>query len=117
RNRLEHCLADLGAVHLGAIPVSMYTTLAPEQISWTAAHCSAKVAVVDDLEFLERWEKVRADLPDLERVVVATGGPNAAASERAMDWADVESLGEQALAAAAGREAFEAGRRDVAPEP
>src|SRR5713101_5483003 len=31
RNRPEHVIADLAAVHAGATPVSFYNTLAPEQ--------------------------------------------------------------------------------------
>src|SRR5918992_3838634 len=45
RNRPEHFLADMGAVHAQATPVSIYNTLAPEQIAYIAGHCSAKVAV------------------------------------------------------------------------
>ena len=36
-NRLEHVLADLGVLHAGAVPVTFYATLAPEQIAFMAA--------------------------------------------------------------------------------
>src|ERR671930_2109822 len=39
RNRPEHVVADMGAVHAGGTPVSFYNTLAPEQIQYIAAHC------------------------------------------------------------------------------
>src|SRR6266545_917749 len=61
---------DLPAVHLGATPVSLYNTLAPEQIAYVAEHCQAKVAVVEGREFMERWEKVKTELPSLRHVVL-----------------------------------------------
>ena len=70
RNRPEHVITDLGAVHAGATPVSLYNTLAPEQIQYIAEHCGAKVAVVEGREFMERWEKVKADLPALQYVIL-----------------------------------------------
>src|SRR5437899_9402257 len=70
RNRPEHLIADLGIIHAGATPVSLYNTLAPEQIAYIAGHCEARVAVVEDREYMERWEKVKADLPGLERVIM-----------------------------------------------
>src|SRR4051794_33186355 len=31
-NRVEHVIADLGAVHAGATPMTIYATLAPETV-------------------------------------------------------------------------------------
>src|SRR5262249_32856111 len=56
RNRPEHVIADLGVVHAGGTPVSLYTTLAPEQIAYIAGHCEARVAFVEDATFLPRVE-------------------------------------------------------------
>src|SRR5215211_3421633 len=42
RNKPEHLIADLAAVHLGATAVSLYNTLAPEQIQYVAGHCDAR---------------------------------------------------------------------------
>src|SRR5438552_17086825 len=44
RNRPEHLVADMGAVHAGATGVSVYNSLAPEQIAYIRGHCGAKVA-------------------------------------------------------------------------
>jgi long-chain acyl-CoA synthetase len=115
-NRPEHVIADLAAVHLGATAVSLYNTLAPEQIRYIAAHCGAKVAVVEGREFLERWEKVRPDLPALERMVVLDGGEDLAGDEWMTAWSSVMTVGEAALAAPGGREAFEAEWRTSKPE-
>ena len=46
-NRSEHVLADLGAVHAGGLAVTLYATLAPEQIGYVAGDCDARIAVSD----------------------------------------------------------------------
>src|SRR5215471_7188829 len=52
RNRPEHLIADLGVLHARGVPVSLYNTLAPEQVQYIASHCDAVVAVVEDAGFL-----------------------------------------------------------------
>ena len=66
-------MADLGFVHAGGTPVGLYNTLAPEQISYIANHCDARVAVVEDAGFLAKFQAVRAELPTLERIVLLEG--------------------------------------------
>ncbi|MFE6281100.1 AMP-dependent synthetase/ligase [Streptomyces sp. NPDC057877] len=70
-NRPEHWLSDLALVRLGAVPVSVYGTSAPEQITHIARNCRARVAVVEGAAQVEVWAPVLAD-PDtpLERLVV-----------------------------------------------
>ena len=72
RNRPEFHIADLGALLVRATPVSIYNTSAPEQIAYLAGHCEARVAIVDDVEFLARLLEVRGELPDLQHVVVVS---------------------------------------------
>jgi long-chain acyl-CoA synthetase len=69
-NRPEHVISDLAVLHLGAIPVSIYNTLAPEQIAYIAGHCAAKVAIVENEAFLEKWAKIHPELSDLTAIVV-----------------------------------------------
>ncbi|MFE9931098.1 AMP-dependent synthetase/ligase [Streptomyces sp. NPDC005533] len=71
-NRPEHWLSDLALVHLGAVPVTVYGTSAPEQIAHIARHSRARVAVVEGARELLRWEPLLADATvPLERLVVA----------------------------------------------
>jgi len=70
RNRPEHLLADLGILHARGTPVSIYNTLAPEQVQYIAAHCDAVLAVVEDAGFYKKFEAVRAQLPKLRTIVV-----------------------------------------------
>ncbi len=70
RNRPEFHVADLAALLLGATPVSIYNSSAPEQVQYLAAHCAAKLAILEDIGYLERVLKVRSELPALTECVV-----------------------------------------------
>ncbi len=97
-NRLEHVLADLGALHAGGVPVTFYATLAPEQIAYVAANCDATIAVVDGVSQLTRWQQVLAQLPSLRTVIVR----DAAACPTGLpylSWDSLATLGAQRLAA------------------
>jgi long-chain acyl-CoA synthetase len=70
RNRPEFHLVDLAVLMNQATPISIYNSSAPDQIAYLGAHSGAKLAIVDDIEYLERLLKVRDELPDLRAVVV-----------------------------------------------
>ncbi|MFF4579566.1 AMP-dependent synthetase/ligase [Streptomyces sp. NPDC001389] len=71
-NRPEHWLSDLALVHLGAVPVTVYGTSAPEQIAHIARHSRARLAVVEGARELARWAPLLEDpATPLERLVVA----------------------------------------------
>ena len=95
-NRPEHVIADLGAVYAGAVPVSFYNTLAEPQIRYIADHCSARVAVVEDTGYLDRWNEIRADLPGLRHVVVMDL-PEEGSGEGVLSWDDLVARGKGAL--------------------
>ena len=44
----------------------IYNSSSPEQVAYLAGHCRAKVAIVEDDGFEDRFTKVRDELPDLE---------------------------------------------------
>ncbi|MEV5976288.1 AMP-dependent synthetase/ligase [Streptomyces sp. NPDC052114] len=70
-NRPEHWLSDLALVHLGAVPVTVYGTAAPEQIAHIVRHSGARFAIVEGARELPRWEPLLADeSAPLERLVV-----------------------------------------------
>ncbi|OQD57753.1 long-chain fatty acid--CoA ligase [Streptomyces phaeoluteigriseus] len=74
-NRSEHWLSDLALVRLGAVPVSVYGTAAPEQITHIARNCRARLAVVEGAAQVAVWEPLLADADaPLERLVVAEAG-------------------------------------------
>jgi long-chain acyl-CoA synthetase len=87
RNRPEFHALDLAVLFLGATPVSIYNSTAPEQIDYLVNDCRAKVAVVEDDAFLERFLKVRESLPTLETIVLVE--PSETAGDAVVTYADL----------------------------
>jgi long-chain acyl-CoA synthetase len=54
-NRIEHLVADLGAVLAGAVPMSIYNTLSPDQITFIAGQARPAVVIVETADHLDRW--------------------------------------------------------------
>ncbi|MGW7516521.1 AMP-dependent synthetase/ligase [Streptomyces sp. NPDC054796] len=73
-NRPEHWLCDLALTHLGAVPVTVYSTAAPEQIAHIVRHSRARLAIVEGAAETARWEPLLADAGPLERLVVVEEG-------------------------------------------
>ena len=69
RNRPEAVVLDTAAMHLGAIPFSIYNTSSPEQVEYLLGHAECRVAVTES-ELAERILAVAERLPLLERVYV-----------------------------------------------
>ena len=59
-NRPEFHLADLAVMMLGAVPYSIYSTSAPEQIAYVVNDAASKVALVEDA-YLDVFQAARAD--------------------------------------------------------
>ncbi|MGI8794023.1 MAG: AMP-binding protein, partial [Acidimicrobiales bacterium] len=70
RNQHEFHIADTGALLVGATPISIYNSSSPEQVEYLVGHSKAKVAIAEDVGFLERFLKVRPELPALEHLIV-----------------------------------------------
>lgn len=114
RNRPEHVIADQGVIHTGATPVSLYNTLAPEQIQYVVGHCEAKVAIVEGREFVERFEKVRADLPNLQHVIMIEEADAFRDYDWISSWDDLLAKGEEVDRRDPAR--FDAAWKGVQPE-
>ena len=69
RNIPDFHFLDLAVVFCGATPISIYNSSSPEQIAYLAGHCEAKVAIVEDAGFLERFHKVSEQLPSLTKTL------------------------------------------------
>src|SRR5260370_15667948 len=69
-NRAEHVLADLAVMHAGGVPVTVYATLAADQIGYVAGGCDARIAVLDGGPQLARWQSLLPSLPGLKKIIV-----------------------------------------------
>ena len=112
-NRIEHVLADLGSLHAGATPMSIYNTLSPDQVAYVAGQSTPTVVVVETADHLGRWEAALAEGQVLKVVVIdAAARPT---GDGFVTWDDLVAAG----AAARGRDAdAELDRRigDVSPD-
>lgn len=110
RNAPEHVIADLGIVHAGGAAISVYNTLAPEQVEYVANHSEATVAFVEDEGFLEKFLAIRSSTPSLRNVVLVRGS----APDGVMTWDALLAKGRELRATEP--DAFEASWRAVGPE-
>lgn len=90
---------DLAVLFCGATPVSIYNSSAPDQVLYLAEHCGAKVAIVENQHFLDKFLEVRDQLPALERIMVLD--PPAELPDGVEDTSSLESADPVDLVAAA----------------
>jgi long-chain acyl-CoA synthetase len=69
RNIPQFHFLDTAALFCGATPISIYNSSSPDQVQYLVGHCKAKVALVEDDGFEERFTKVAGELPALEQVI------------------------------------------------
>jgi long-chain acyl-CoA synthetase len=62
--------ADLGIIGVGGVSVGIFPTSPPEQLAQLLRDCGATVLFVENEEQLDKALDVRADCPDLRRIVV-----------------------------------------------
>src|SRR5437868_2578622 len=110
RNVPEHLIADLGLVHAGGAAISVYVTLAPEQVEYMANHSEATIAFVEDEAFLQKFLAIRSSTPHLKQIVLLRG----AAPEGVTSWDELMKRGRALFAADDGT--FDATWRAVGPE-
>jgi long-chain acyl-CoA synthetase len=90
RNRPEFHVADLATLLCGGTPISIYNSSAPEQVEYLTSHCEATIAIVEDIGYLERFLKVRSELPNLRHIVILDD-PDGLAGSDVIPYAELES--------------------------
>jgi long-chain acyl-CoA synthetase len=110
RNVPEHVIADLGIVHAGGTAISVYNTLAPEQVEYLANHSEASVAVVEDETYLAKFLAIRSSTPKLRHLILVRGE----APDGVLSWESLVAEGRAAFERDPA--AFETAARSVGPE-
>ena len=87
-NRPEFHIVDLAAMHLGALPFSIYNTSAPNQIEYLFSDAANKI-VITERAFVDRLVAVRDGGIPLDMIVVVDGAP-----EGMLSLEDVEAAGD-----------------------
>jgi long-chain acyl-CoA synthetase len=88
RNIPEFHVVDMAAYFVGATPVSIYNSSAPEQVEFLVNHSEAKLGFVEDIGYLERFLKVRSELEHLEHLGILRD-PDGLAPDDIFGWDDL----------------------------
>ncbi len=91
-NRTAHTLADYGAMTAAAVPMSIYNTLAQDQVSFIAGESRPVVVVLEDHDRYQRWEKALAEVDSIRHVVMLEDADRVD-DPRVMTWADFLARG------------------------
>lgn len=94
-NRNEHLLADIGALHAAATPMSIYNTLSQEQVAFISGQSTPKVAILETSDHLRRWE-VALSSDTGPSYVVMIDDPGFAGDDRFLTWDDLLARGRAA---------------------
>ncbi|HET8924958.1 MAG TPA: long-chain fatty acid--CoA ligase [Candidatus Acidoferrum sp.] len=73
-NRPEWHTADFAISASGAITVPVYFNESPDRMTYILKHCGAKIVFVAGHPQLQKLLAIRANLPELEQIIVADGG-------------------------------------------
>ena len=70
RNCPEFHVLDVAALLVGATPVSIYNSSSHDQVEYLTEHCKAKLAFVEDADFLSRFRPGISQLTELSTIGV-----------------------------------------------
>ncbi|NPD05374.1 long-chain fatty acid--CoA ligase [Nocardioides sp. zg-1308] len=92
-NRTAHTLADYGAMTAAAVPMSIYNTLAQDQVAFIAGESRPVVVVLEDHDRYQRWERALAEVDSVRHVVMLSDAERVD-DPRVMTWADFLAHGD-----------------------
>ncbi|NUS41873.1 MAG: long-chain fatty acid--CoA ligase, partial [Terrabacter sp.] len=92
-NRTAHTLADYGAMTAAAVPMSIYNTLAQDQVAFIAGESRPVVVVLEDHDRYQRWERALDEVDSIRHLVMLSDADRVD-DPRVMTWADLLARGE-----------------------
>jgi long-chain acyl-CoA synthetase len=75
-NRPEWHTADFAITGAGGVTVPIYFNESPDRITYILKHCGAKFVFAAGAAQMQKLQSLRAQLPELEQVVIADCGPD-----------------------------------------
>jgi long-chain acyl-CoA synthetase len=94
-DRPEWVYADGGVLSAGAVTVPLYPSLPAEQVQPLVARVRARIAIVEDAAQLAKLDRMRAELPLLERIYVFEAGDVPADHPLAVPWSALVAEGRE----------------------
>ena len=91
-NRTAHTVADYGAMAAAAVPMSIYNTLAQDQVAFIAGESRPVVVILEDHDRYQRWERALAEVDSIRHVVML-GEAERVDDPRMMTWTDFLARG------------------------
>ncbi|MCY4725223.1 AMP-dependent synthetase/ligase [Nocardioides sp. STR2] len=92
-NRTAHTLADYGAMTAAAVPMSIYNTLAQDQVAFIAGESRPVVVVLEDHDRYQRWERALDEVDSIRHLVMLSDADRVD-DPRVMTWADLLARGD-----------------------
>lgn len=89
-NRPEMLMTDFACYHLGAVPVSVYSTSSTDQLLYVLRDCKPKIVLAGGESQLAKAQECAAKCPWVQAVVSYDN------LDGAMAWADIMALGQKA---------------------
>ncbi len=97
-NRIEHILADIGAMHAGATAMSIYNTLSPSQVAYVAEHSAPAVVVLENADHVARWSEAFAAAKPKLVVVIDPAARAGLSGVDAVTWEEFAARGAEVAA-------------------
>jgi long-chain acyl-CoA synthetase len=107
-NRTEHVIADLAAVHAGAVPMSIYSTYSAAQVEFVTRHAEPTVVILEGADEWAAWAPTLRHPTSIRRIVVldptsvsSPGAPDhgesrpGAVAPRVLTWANLLASGKE----------------------
>ncbi len=88
-----YAISDFSVLHAGGVPVSLYNTLAPEQVEYIVNHSEAKYVICENRDYLERFLKIQNDLPGVRKVIMWRDAEEFADNDWIVSFDDVVGQG------------------------
>lgn len=88
-NRPEWNFLDMGMMQIGVVHVPIYPTLSDDETKYIFEHSESRMAVVSDAKLYEKFNKIKAETPNIKDLFTfnqVEGAPN---------WKDIMELGEK----------------------
>jgi long-chain acyl-CoA synthetase len=92
-NRTAHTLADYGAMTAAAVPMSIYNTLAQDQVAFIAGESRPVVVVLEDHDRYQRWERALEEVDSIRHLVMLSDADRVD-DPRVMTWPDLLARGD-----------------------
>src|SRR5690348_2302662 len=91
--RVEWLLADLGVLSAGGATTTVYPSSTAEEAAYILADSAARYAFAEDAKQVDKLRAHRAEMPELARVILIDGTPDAKDGDWVMTLAQLDSLG------------------------